>query len=91
MPSRASAVSSQDDPSANGRSITSTRWNGHYLVPKKHTGPGQDDATPIDAFTAATPDWVFVTGQGPTVINARDIRSSAATLMPFMTREACWM
>ena len=36
--SRASAVNSQDDASANGRSITSTRWNGHYLVPKGNTG-----------------------------------------------------
>src|SRR5215470_9105080 len=35
-PSRASAVNSQNNPSANGRSITSTRWNGHYLVPKKN-------------------------------------------------------
>ena len=72
QPSRASAVSSQDDPSANGRSITSTRWNGHYLVPKKNTGPGQDDAIPIDAFTIATPDWVFVTSNGPSVITAPD-------------------
>src|SRR5205823_12246309 len=30
-----------------------------YLVPKKNTGA--DDSIPIDAFTAATPDWVFVT------------------------------
>jgi hypothetical protein len=68
--SRASAVNSQDNPSANGRFITSTRWNGHYLVPKKNTGPGQDDSTPIDAFTAATPDWVFVTSAGVTPIAA---------------------
>jgi hypothetical protein len=72
QPSSASAVSSQDNPSVNGRSITSTRWNGHYLVPKKNTGPGQDDATPIDAFTNATPDWAFVTGNGPTVITVPD-------------------
>src|SRR5882724_9307148 len=68
MPSRASAVNSQDNASANGRSVSSTRWNGHYLVPKKFTGT--DDSIPIDAFTNATPDWVFVTGQGPTVITA---------------------
>src|SRR5215217_775656 len=42
--SRASEVNSQDNPSANGRSISSTRWNGHYLIPKKFTGPGQDDS-----------------------------------------------
>ena len=35
QPSRASAVNSQDNPSANGRYVTSTRWNAHYLVPKK--------------------------------------------------------
>src|SRR4030095_3441299 len=50
-PSRAAAVNSQNDVSANGRSITSTRWNGHYLVPKKFTGT--DDSIPIDAFTSA--------------------------------------
>src|SRR5947209_3393928 len=32
--SRASAVNSTTDVSANGRYITSTRWNSHYLVPK---------------------------------------------------------
>jgi hypothetical protein len=64
--SRASAVNSTTGVSANGRSITSTRWNSHYLVPKKFTGPGQDDSTPIDAFTAATPDWVFVKAYNPT-------------------------
>ena len=66
--SRASAVNSQDNPSANGRSVTSTRWNGHYLIPKKNTGT--DDSIPIDAFTAATPDWVFVTPTGATVITS---------------------
>src|SRR5262249_25566464 len=30
--SRASGVNSQNNPSANGRSVSSTRWNGHYLV-----------------------------------------------------------
>src|SRR6266480_6138313 len=67
-PSRASGVNSQDNPSANGRSITSTRWNGHYLVPKKFTGT--DDSIPIDAFTTATPDWVFVTDAGATVLTS---------------------
>src|SRR5213594_551073 len=47
--SRASAVNSTIDVSANGRSVSSTRWNGHYLVPKKNTGT--DDSIPIDAFT----------------------------------------
>src|SRR6266566_5603986 len=67
-PSRASAVNSQDDPSANGRSITSTRWNGHYFVPKGD--PNTDNSSPIPAFTNATPDWVFVTPTGATVITS---------------------
>src|SRR5207247_3370816 len=33
-PTRASAVNSMTDVSANGRYVTSTRWNGHYLIPK---------------------------------------------------------
>src|SRR5215471_1353522 len=33
-PRRASAVNSMTDVSANGRYITSTRWNGHYLITK---------------------------------------------------------
>src|SRR5436190_12729941 len=57
-PSRASAVNSQDDVAANGRSITSTRWNTHYLVPKWNTAT--DDSSPIPAFTKATPDRVVV-------------------------------
>src|SRR5262245_38099626 len=65
--SRASAVNSQDDFSANGRSVSSTRWNGHYLVPKGDTGT--DNSSPIPAFTGATPDWVFVTDAGATVLN----------------------
>src|SRR5437667_6213706 len=76
-PSRASAVNSQDDPSANGRKISSTRWNGHYLVPK---GNGTTaDSSPIPAFTLATPDWVFVKAYdpntqqgGPAVITSPD-------------------
>src|SRR5262245_47182739 len=67
-PSRASAVNSQDDFSANGRSMSSTRWNGHYLVPKGDTGT--DNPSPIPAFTGATPDWVFVTDAGATVLTA---------------------
>src|SRR6266513_1845146 len=57
--SRASAVNSTTDVSANGRFVTSARWNTHYFVPKKNTGT--DDSIPIDAFANATPDWVFIT------------------------------
>ena len=63
QPSLASAVNSQDDPSANGRSMSSTRWNGHYLVPKGD--PTTIDSSPIPAFTHATPDWVFVKTYDP--------------------------
>src|SRR5262249_20102382 len=58
------AVNSTTDVSANGRFVTPARWNSHYLVPKKNTGT--DDCIPIDPFANATPDWVFVTDQGPT-------------------------
>jgi hypothetical protein len=66
LSSLASAVNSTTDVSANGRSVTRARWNTHYLVPKLNTS--DDSSDPIAAFT--TPDWVFVTGQGPTVITA---------------------
>jgi len=56
--SRASAVNSTTDASANGRFVTSTRWNGHYLVPKGNTAT--PDSSPIATFSGATPDWVFV-------------------------------
>jgi hypothetical protein len=67
MPSLASAVNSTADISANGRSITSTRWNSHYLVPKKNT---TDDSLPVDAFNSATPDWVILTRGGPVAFSA---------------------
>jgi hypothetical protein len=60
--SRASNVNSTSDISLNGRSVSSTRWNSHYMVPKGNTAT--DDSSPIPTFT--TPDWVFVTNQGPT-------------------------
>jgi hypothetical protein len=56
--SRASAVNSTSDGSANGRSVSLARWNSHYLIPKRDTGTG--DSIPIDAFADVTPDWVFV-------------------------------
>src|SRR5205814_1095766 len=52
LPSRASAVNSVTDASANGRSITLSRWNKHYLIPKLNTGDDQPD--PIASF--APPD-----------------------------------
>jgi len=68
--SLASAVNSTTDVSTNGRSISSTRWNGHYLVPKKDTTTV--DSIPIDAFTSATPDWVILTRNGPVAFAAWD-------------------
>ena len=64
VPSRASAVNSSTNVSANRRSVTPARWNSHYLVPKQNTATA--DSIPIDSFANATPDWVFVTDQGPT-------------------------
>jgi hypothetical protein len=68
VPSLASGVNSRTDASANGRAITSTRWNSHYLVPKGDLAT--DDSSPIPAFTTATPDWVFVTNNGAAVITS---------------------
>jgi hypothetical protein len=51
------------DLSANGRSISTTRWNGHYLVPLAQPNASPANSIPISDFTA--PDWVLVTAQGP--------------------------
>jgi hypothetical protein len=48
--------------SADGRSISTARWNSHYLIPRANTGI-TIDSSPVPSFTA--PDWVLVTGQGP--------------------------
>jgi hypothetical protein len=60
--SRASAVNSTTDVSANGRSISTARWNSHYLIPRANTGI-TIDSTPVSSFVA--PDWVLVTRAGP--------------------------
>jgi hypothetical protein len=62
VPSRASNVSSADI-SANGRSISTARWNSHYLVPRG-TISANVDSSPVPSFSP--PDWVLVTAQGPT-------------------------
>jgi Tfp pilus assembly protein PilX len=59
--SQASTISSTST-SANGRSISTARWNRHYLVPRGNTGAAVD-SSPVPSFTA--PDWVLVTAQGP--------------------------
>ena len=72
VPSRASAVNSTADISLNGRSISLTRWNNHYLVPKSNTADNTSD--PITAGFSApnywAPDWVIVTRSGPTGFNS---------------------
>lgn len=58
---RTSSLHSDTAVSANGRSINTTRWNSHYLVPKGNTSTA--DSSPVPGFTA--PDWVLVTAGGP--------------------------
>ena len=70
--SRASAVNSTGDVSANGRWVTLARWNSHYMVPKSNTTNGGSDpiTTGYSAPNYWAPDWVFVTNTGPAVISA---------------------
>ena len=49
--------------SSNGRSVSLSRWNNHYLIPRLNATSTAIDSTPVSSFTA--PDWVLVTGQGP--------------------------
>ncbi len=60
---RTSGVNSTS-PSTNGRSISTARWNSHYLIPRGNTSDVTIDPSPTPSFTA--PDWVLVTAQGPT-------------------------
>src|SRR6266487_399107 len=60
--SRASIVSSTA-VSANGRSISTARWNSHYLIPRLNPSSTATDSAPVTSFTA--PDWVLITSQGP--------------------------
>src|SRR6266487_2543420 len=62
VPSLASNVSSTI-ASANGRFVSTARWNSHYLVPRLDPSSNAVDSTPVLSFTA--PDWVLVTAQGP--------------------------
>ena len=74
VPSFASAVNSTDDASLNGRAVTAARWNKHYLVPRRPLALGEAATTiytdPIASFVS--PDWVFVTNLGPTVLQVPD-------------------
>ena len=68
--SRASGVNSTNpaDASANGRSISLTRWNSHYMVPKSNTTDAGSDpvTTGFSGPNYWAPDWVFVTAAGAT-------------------------
>jgi len=79
--SRASAVNSTADASLNGRSISVTRWNTHYLIPKANTSDTSSD--PITSgFSAPTywaPDWVVVTRNGPAAFNSWNAALSDAS------------
>src|SRR5206468_13040024 len=59
---RASGISSTA-VSANGRSISTARWNSQYLIPRLNPSITTPDSAPAASFTA--PDWVLLTGQGP--------------------------
>ena len=58
---RTSSVNSSA-ASANGRSISTTRWNSHYLIPRGNPSDPTIDPSPAPSFNA--PDWVLVTAQG---------------------------
>jgi Tfp pilus assembly protein PilX len=70
--SRASGVNSTADISRNGRAISLSRWNSHYLVPKSNTG--DNGSEPITSGFSPpnywAPDWVVVTRVGPTSFNS---------------------
>src|SRR6266542_1075538 len=64
--SRASAVNSLANASANGRSVSLARWNSNYMIP----GGSAPITTGYGAPNYWAPDWVFVNDQGATVITA---------------------
>lgn len=84
--SRASAVNSHTDVSANGRSISLAKWNSHYLITRQNPSDTTYDSTPINSCDGCStdtgfiaPDWVFVRAYdsgtqqaGPAVITAPD-------------------
>jgi hypothetical protein len=75
--SRASAVNSTADISANGRSVSLARWNSHYLIRRANaTSNGDYESEPITTgFTGPNywaPDWVYVNNNGVTQISDPD-------------------
>ncbi len=61
LSSRAVAVNSVTDLSANGRSVTKARWNQHYLIPKQNLLDNTSE--PTASFDGYAPDWVMVTAE----------------------------
>jgi Tfp pilus assembly protein PilX len=59
---RTSSVNSETPASANGRAVTTSRWNSHYLIPRGSTSIAVNPS-PVPSFLA--PDWVLITTQGP--------------------------
>ncbi len=81
LASRASAVNSTTDASANGRSVTLARWNKHYLIPKLNSGPGDETTDPVSSFVA--PDWVMVTAeQGAAILATPNTDSNGNAVTP---------
>ena len=82
VPSLASAVNSTVDVSLNGRSISLSRWNSHYLIPKSSTG--DSTSNPITSGFSApnywAPDWVIVTRTGPSSFNTWNSSLSDASM-----------
>ena len=80
--SRAAAVNSTADASLNGRFVSLSRWNSHYLVPKSNTGDSTSD--PITSGFPGpnywAPDWVIVTRSGPTSFNSWNSSLSDASI-----------
>jgi hypothetical protein len=84
-PSRASAVNSMADVSANGRSVTLARWNSHYLIPKAHTGDDKTDpiTTGFNSPNFWAPDWVYATAEyGADVLSTPTSDSNGRAVTP---------
>jgi hypothetical protein len=69
-PNRAANVSTTT-ASLNGRAISTARWNAPLLMAKA-TPTSATDFTPVAAFTANPPDWIYVAqdGSNPQAWNA---------------------
>jgi hypothetical protein len=89
--SRASAVNSTTNSSANSRSVTLARWNTHYLLPKYNTlnddsYPPSPLLPPFNPYPAVPngfipPDWVFATKEyGPDVLSGPSTDSSGRSV-----------